>query len=82
MDYLVRPAESILYIDGSHWLFSHMHDRRHVVDGSLQEAIAWALLAIYAHLNALLEPITNEHEREFQLRVMAALERGELQLVS
>ena len=82
MAYHVRPTERTLYLDSEHWLFATMHERSHLGDGTLQEAIAWALLAIYAHLNALLEPITNEHEREFQIRVMTALEQGQLPLLN
>jgi hypothetical protein len=41
-------------------------------------AHAWLLLAIYAHLNAALHPVTNDHEKSFQLAVLQALQRGEL----
>lgn len=34
------------------------------------EAVAWLMLGVYAHINALLEPITNDHELQFQARVL------------
>ena len=41
-------------------------------------ALAALLLACYAHINAVLDPVTNAHEQVFQLRVVEALERGAL----
>jgi len=38
------------------------------------EAFAWLLLNCYAHINDLLEPVTNDHELEFQRRVADALD--------
>lgn len=43
-----------------------------------QTSLAWLLFACYAHLNYLLEPVTNEHELVFQRRVLAAFKKGEL----
>jgi hypothetical protein len=40
--------------------------------------LAWLLLAIYAHLNAISALITNTHEAQFQLVVGEALSSGEL----
>lgn len=40
--------------------------------------IAWLLLAAYAHINALLDPVTNAHELAFQRRVLDALQAGGL----
>lgn len=37
-------------------------------------AFAWLLLGAYAHINDLLEPVTNDHELEFQRRVADALD--------
>lgn len=42
------------------------------------EPLAWLLLASYAVINDILEPVTNEHEQQFQLRLFAALRAGEL----
>lgn len=42
------------------------------------EALAWALLAIYAEINAVLDPVLNVHELAFQQRVVDALLAGEL----
>ncbi|MCA9696602.1 MAG: hypothetical protein KC431_03670, partial [Myxococcales bacterium] len=42
------------------------------------ETLAWLLLAIYAHLNAVSGPILNEHEVGFQQAVAAGLEQGTL----
>ena len=40
--------------------------------------LAWLLLAAYSHINALLEPVTNEHEFAFQRRMGRALQEDEL----
>jgi hypothetical protein len=42
------------------------------------ESMAWLILAIYAEINARLEPVTNDHELTFQCRVADALEGGVL----
>lgn len=42
------------------------------------ELLAWALLGIYAEINAVLEPVDNTHELVFQQRVVEALLAGEL----
>jgi len=42
------------------------------------ELLAWALLAIYAEINAVLDPVENTHELAFQQRVVEALLAGEL----
>jgi len=44
------------------------------------ETVAWLLLAIYAHVNALRVEVGNAHEREFQSRVIEAVLAGQLQL--
>jgi hypothetical protein len=49
--------------------------------GKSPEALGWLLLACYAHLNAELEPVTNAHERAFQLEVTQALVSGELRVL-
>lgn len=42
------------------------------------EALAWALLAIYAEINAVLDPVLNVHELAFQQRIVDALLDGQL----
>ncbi|GEM_PF-870739 len=44
------------------------------------EALAWALLGIYAHLNDVSGPITNAHETRFQRTVLESLTSGALEL--
>ena len=39
-------------------------------------SLVWLLLASYARINEVLEPVTNEHELSFQLRVTRALQAG------
>jgi hypothetical protein len=69
--------EGIVCADASHWLFTALLEPS--LDGTPNDdALAWALLAIYAHLNAMLEPVTNHHERDFHVRVMDALQSGQL----
>jgi hypothetical protein len=69
-----RPP--VLVINTSHWLV-----RQAMENGpSDPQAFAWLLLAAYSHINALLEPVTNDHELDFQVRVGEALGRGELVL--
>lgn len=46
--------------------------------GADPTSLAWLLLASYAHINAFLEPVTNDHELLFQRRVAEALTSGEL----
>ena len=41
-------------------------------------ALAWLLLASYAYINEVLEPVTNEHELIFQRRVAESLRSGAL----
>ncbi len=65
-----------LVINEHHWLAQHALAH----GASDPQAIAWLLLAAYGHINALLEPVTNDHELAFQLSVGDALEKGELGL--
>ncbi|MCX4240334.1 hypothetical protein [Paraliomyxa miuraensis] len=44
-------------------------------------ALAWLLLTLYGRLNALEEPVTHEHERQFQVRVARAVRDGVLALL-
>ncbi len=64
----------LICVDLCHWLFANLS----VQSAHDQEPLAWALLAIYAHLNAMLEPVTNTHERDFHVRIMDALTTGRL----
>jgi hypothetical protein len=68
-----RPP--VLVINTAHWLARNALER----DAT---ALAWLLLAAYAHVNALLEPVTNDHELEFQQRIAEALQNGQLAGVS
>lgn len=80
---LKSRTTELLIVDDTHWLFeriaaAYQEGKRTQVS----EFIAWALLAIYAHLNALLEPVTNLHEQQFQIAVMRALLHHKLELKS
>jgi hypothetical protein len=66
-----------IHLNVDHWLVAWALRRAHVDP----QVIAWLLLAVYAHINAMLDPVDNDHERIFQRRVMDALLAGELRLV-
>lgn len=67
-----RPP--VLLVNSQHGLA-----QRAVAAGATDSrALAWLLLGAYSHVNALLEPVTNEHELAFQRRVADALEKGQL----
>lgn len=64
----VNANPPTLYINADHpWV-------QKASDPSNGEAFAWLLLNSYAHINDLLEPVTNEHELEFQRRVADAID--------
>lgn len=44
-------------------------------------ALAWLLLTLYGRINALEDPVTHEHERQFQLRVAQVVQAGQLGFV-
>lgn len=67
-----------LHLNADHWLVAWAIRAVYTEP----QALAWLLLAAYAHINAVLEPVANEHERLFQRRVLDALRRGELTAVS
>jgi hypothetical protein len=67
-------SQPTIVLNPKHWLVMRARQAQHLHP----EHIAWLLLAIYAHVNARLEPVTNDHELEFQRRVADALERGVL----
>ena len=68
-----RVLDATLYLREGHWLVEACLDT--MPD---PEPLAWLLLAAYAYINEILEPVTNEHECAFQLRVIEALLGGEL----
>lgn len=70
-------GEPHLVLNGEHWLVQRTLQRA-AVD---PEAAVWLLFACYAHINDMLEPVTNEHELEFHRRVVELLERGELESI-
>ena len=72
--YLFEPDRGRLCLDATHWLFAPLLGEEHPA----QATLAWALLAIYAHINAVLDPVTNEHERQFHARIIEELEQGSL----
>ena len=69
---LVSVTSALL--NGDHWLVRWASARLETDP----QALAALLLACYAHINAILEPVTNTHEQLFQRRLAAALEAGEL----
>jgi hypothetical protein len=74
----LRPGHSVVDLNGDHWLVRRARDTME----ESPKGLAWLLLACYAHINDLLDPVVNDHEREFQRRVLAALEGGELDVIS
>lgn len=73
-------------VNRHHWLVQQVADLLDEPKGpdapAPAEALAWLLLAAYAEINRCLGPITNEHEWEFQRRVLEKLKRGELCFVA
>ncbi|MGM0559162.1 MAG: hypothetical protein ACQEVA_22445, partial [Myxococcota bacterium] len=71
-------SRAILLINRQHWVW------REFREGSRADAqrLAWMLLSIYAFINEVLEPVTNEHELFFQQRIAEALLNGELETSS
>jgi hypothetical protein len=76
-DMLMEGAVGALYINADHWLPAWAL-RTGCND---PQVLAWLLLAVYADLNAALDPILNSHEHVFQRRVLDALHAGELRVV-
>lgn len=70
----VEGAGEVLYIERYHpltkWVLENVEQ-----DPTL---LAWPLLTLYAHLNALLDPVTNDHEQQFQRAVARAIEKRSL----
>jgi hypothetical protein len=64
-----------LFLNREHWLV------RPCIDREQPEDLAWLLLACYAHINDVIEPVSNDHERAFQERVFTALRSGALAYV-
>ncbi len=63
-----------LLINGDHWLAKWLD-----ADGEdSSQALAWALLAAYGHINNVLEGIENDHELIFQQRLARAMVDGRL----
>ncbi|MDY0000807.1 MAG: hypothetical protein RBU30_05895 [Polyangia bacterium] len=74
ISYTSFDRQPTLILNGDHWLFAHARER----GGADPRALAALLLGCYAHVNAALDPISNEHERIFQRRLIEALESGAL----
>jgi hypothetical protein len=68
-----KPEGSVLYVDRHHERIAACRER-----ASDPEPLAWLLLGCYAQINEQLYPVTNEHELQFQRRVIETLLRGEL----
>jgi hypothetical protein len=68
-------TEAWLYVNRRHPIASRCLEDRGAAP------LAWVLLACYARLNEILEPVTNDHEQVFQRRVAEALLAGELRWV-
>ena len=77
----VRDAPCV--VDGDN-LFVHPDHPMvlHALNAPSPEALAWLLLALFAHVNAELHEVENHHERAFQLEVARALAEGRLQYVT
>ncbi|HKI59078.1 MAG TPA: hypothetical protein VKA00_07690, partial [Trueperaceae bacterium] len=66
-----------LFLNQEHWLVEPCLSKGAAVDD-----LAWLLLACYAHINDVLEPVSNAHERAFQRRLFEALRTGRLGYVA
>ncbi len=78
MTYTYFESIPTALLNGDHWLVAWARQR-------LQDdphALAALLLACYAHINAVLDPVTNLHERVFQLHLAEALEGDRLRAVT
>lgn len=64
-----------IVLNADHWIVSWALD-----DRSDEQAFVWLLLATYAFINEVREPVTNEHERAFQRSVTDALAAGTLRV--
>lgn len=74
----VRQDFNVLLVDPEHWLIEKAlseftHDA---------ESLAWALLAAYAQINEVLEPVTNKHELDFQATLIKTLSQNKLSAIS
>jgi hypothetical protein len=76
-DVFAEGVHQSIRLNADHWLVAWALRSAHVEP----QVIAWLLLAVYAHINAVLEPVDNDHERIFQRRVLEALSAGTLRLI-
>ncbi|MEM6295126.1 MAG: hypothetical protein AAGA54_27895, partial [Myxococcota bacterium] len=75
--------DELCVIDGENLFVSPNHPLvLHAIHDPSPEALAWLLLALFAHVNAELDEVENRHERTFQLEVARALAEGRLQYVT
>ena len=65
-------GEPVLVVNAHHWLVKRALEQA----ASDRRSLLWLLLACYAHLNDVLQPVTNEHELAFQRRVVEWFESG------
>ena len=66
----------ILMVNPQHWMTRWIARE----GDQSQRAIAWPLLAGYAHVNAVLDVVTDEHELICQQRVAEAMRGGKLEM--
>jgi hypothetical protein len=71
---LFSGGRPYLALNGRHWMVERFRKRA----STDPEAAAWLLLSCYAYMNDYLDPVTNEHELEFQRQVVELLQKGEL----
>lgn len=76
-----RPSETIIGNDMRVDVYASQPLITRVCAEPSATGLAWALLAVYAHINAVTVNITNEHERQFQQRLADALLDGSLALL-
>lgn len=69
-----RSGEGRLVLNGDHWLIAWSLERM----AHDPQALAWLLLSSYAHINEVLEPVTNAHELVFQRHLSEHLVAGTL----
>ena len=64
----------LLIFNESHELFRQLGNS----DVPESRRLAWVLLSMYAHINEVVSPVTNQHELEFQRRLAELVRRDEL----
>lgn len=74
----LSASQNYLLADRHHWLIEKSLEGF----GENPETLSWLLLAAYAQINEILEPVTNAHELEFQASLIESFSAGALCAIS